>query len=89
MGTIFVQLTLGLNSFISAQGFSRVSTVSYTHLDVYKRQAMMTAAANADDMLNVRTGSETGIKMLLLDAVRLEGVDICLLYTSLVVEEYR
>ena len=40
------------------------------------RRAMMTAAANADDMLKVRTGSETGIKLLLLDAVRLEGVDI-------------
>ena len=28
MGTIFVQLTLGLNSFISAQGFSRVSMMT-------------------------------------------------------------
>ena len=36
----------------------------------------MTAAVNADDMLKVRTGSETGIKLLLLDAVRIDGVDI-------------
>ena len=40
------------------------------------RRAMMTAAVNADDMLKVRTGSETGIKLLLLDAVRIDGVDI-------------
>ena len=51
VGTIFVQLTLGLNAFITAQGFAKtgmltviigaaanIVPVSYTHLDVYKRQ---------------------------------------------------
>ena len=32
IGTVFVQLAVGLNTYISAQA------VSYTHLDVYKRQ---------------------------------------------------
>ena len=48
IGTIFVQLTLGLNAFISAQGFSKISmltvvigavtniAVSYTHLRAHE-----------------------------------------------------
>ena len=65
-GTIFVQLALGLNTFISAQGHATVAmlsvligavinivldpgfifvfgmgAVSYTHLDVYKRQVLI------------------------------------------------
>ena len=32
-GTVFVQLTLGMNAFITAQGFARTGMpVSYTHL---------------------------------------------------------
>ena len=40
VGTIFVQLTLGMNMFITTQGFAKTGMpVSYTHLDVYKRQS--------------------------------------------------
>ena len=28
VGTVFVQLTLGLNAFISAQGFSKISMMT-------------------------------------------------------------
>ena len=60
----------------------RSETVSYTHLDVYKRQLQEIAAATSKVMRGGKMEVKKSEELVPGDIVILEAGDACLLYTS-------